>query len=204
MGKAVIGLSWEPKLPALTSSLAPASSSGSGSGPKPEKRRPGSESGVLWKPSSELIDGLFVPPSNPKKLNKLLRTQVKDTAGSSWFDMPAPTITPELKKDLQLLKLRSVVDPKRHYKKGDSKSKNLPKYFQVGTVIESANEFYSGRLTKKERKATLADELLSDHKLRDYRKRKVWEIEEENRPAGNEKWKIKGRQSMRRAKQRRH
>lgn len=84
MGKAVIGLSWEPKLPALTSSLSPASSSGPGSGPKPEKRRPGSESGVLWKPSSELIDGLFVPPSNPKKLNKLLRTQVKDTAGSSW------------------------------------------------------------------------------------------------------------------------
>lgn len=36
-------------------------------------------------------------------------------------------------------------------------------------MIESANEFYSGRLTKKERKATLADELLSDHKLRDYR-----------------------------------
>lgn len=200
MGKAVIGLSWEPKLPAFTSSFAPAS----GAGPKPGKMPSGSESGVLWKPSSELIEGLFVPPTNPKKLNKLLRKEVKDTAGSSWFDMPAPTITPELKKDLQLLKLRTVIDPKRHYKKGDAKSKTLPKYFQVGTVVASATEFYSGRLTKKERKATLADELLSDHKLRDYRKRKVREIEEEKRPAGNEKWKIKGRQSMRRAKQRRH
>lgn len=37
-----------------------------------------------------------------------------------------------------------------------------------------------------------------------YRKRKVREIEEQNRPAGNEKWKIKGRQSRKRAKERRH
>lgn len=40
---------------------------------------------------------------------------------------------------------------------------------QVGTVIESSTEFYSGRLTKKERKATLADELLSDETLKNYR-----------------------------------
>lgn len=40
---------------------------------------------------------------------------------------------------------------------------------QVGTVIESAEEFYSGRLIKKERKATLADELLSDRNLGTYR-----------------------------------
>lgn len=96
--------------------------------------------------------------------------------------------------------MRSVIDPKRHYKKGDSKSKTLPKYFQVsvsrdiyittfdyfrllksvddrvdfliyqvGTVIESASEFFSSRLTKKERKATLVDELLSDDHLRAYR-----------------------------------
>ncbi|KAF6175866.1 hypothetical protein GIB67_003354 [Kingdonia uniflora] len=105
--------------------------------------------------------------------------------------------------DFSLL-LRSVMDPKRHYKKGDTKSKALPKYFQVGTVIESASDFYSGRLTKKERKQTLAEELLSDHHLGDYRKRKVREIEEHNRPAGNEKWKNKGPQTYKSAKQRRH
>ncbi|KAH6795280.1 hypothetical protein C2S51_036266 [Perilla frutescens var. frutescens] len=104
--------------------------------------------------------------------------------------MPAQTITPELKKDLQLLKLRSVIDPKRHYKKGDSRSKTLPKYFQVGTVIESASEFFTGRLTKEERKATIADELLSDTTFHQYRKCKVREIEEQNRPAGVDKWKM--------------
>lgn len=39
----------------------------------------------------------------------------------------------------------------------------------MGTVIESATEFYTGRLTKKNRKATLADELLSDTDLAQYR-----------------------------------
>ncbi|KAK9266788.1 hypothetical protein L1049_012519 [Liquidambar formosana] len=195
-GKAVIGLSWEPKLPSLSSS----SKHGSDNNKSQNLR----ECGTLWKPNTDLIDGLFVPPNNPKTLNKLLRKQVKDTAGRNWFDMPAPTITPELKKDLQLLKLRSAIDPKRHYKKGDSKSKTLPKYFQVGTVVESVSDFFTGRLTKKERKATLADELLSDRSLGDYRKRKVREIEEQRRPSGVDKWKIKGRQSWKRAKQRRH
>lgn len=96
------------------------------------------------------------------------------------------------------------MDPKRHYKKSEAKSKTLPKYFQVGTVVESSADFFSSRLTKKERKATLADELLSDPTLGQYRKRKVREIESQNRPAGNDKWKMRGRQSQKRAKQRRH
>ncbi|KAI8561973.1 hypothetical protein RHMOL_Rhmol04G0382300 [Rhododendron molle] len=208
--KPVIGLSWEPKLPLLPSVTKNGSAK---SQPLPP------ETVAAYRPSTELVDGMFLPPNDPKKLNKLMRKQIKDTAGKNWFDMPAPTITPELKKDMQLLKLRSVLDPKRHYKKGDSKSKTLPKYFQaspcgvifgiftinkVGTVIESPSDFFSGRLIKKERKATLADELLSDQTLGQYRKRKVREINEKNRPAGVDKWKIRGKQSWKRAKQRRH
>ncbi|XP_024961513.1 rRNA-processing protein fcf2-like [Cynara cardunculus var. scolymus] len=163
-----------------------------------------SESSLVYKPKSELIDGLFVPPNDPKKVNKLLKKQVKDTTGKNWFDMPAPTLTPELKKDLKLLKLRNVIDPKRHYKKGDSKLNIFPKYFQVGTVVEPVSEYFTSRLTKKERKPTLADELLSDQSLKVYRKRKVREIEEKNQPGGVDKWKIKGKSSWKRAKQRRH
>lgn len=137
---------------------------------------------TAWKNEKQLQDGLLVPPRDPKKLKKMARKQVKDTLGDKWFDMPAQTITPELKKDLQLLKLRNVVDPKRHYKADDAKG--LPKYFQVGTVIEPASEFYSGRLTKKERKPTIADELLSDSAFEQYRKRKHLEIERVNNPVG--------------------
>ncbi|KAK6930364.1 Fcf2 pre-rRNA processing, C-terminal [Dillenia turbinata] len=186
-GEVGIGLSWKPKLPSLSSSSAAKHGSVK------------SETSLLWKPSSELVDGLFVPPNNPKMVNKLLKKQVKDTAGTNWFDIPAPNITPQLKKDLQLLKLRSAIDPNRHYKKADSKSKTLPKYFQA----KSSTDYFSGRLMKKERKATLADELLSDYSLAECRKRKVREIEEQNEPGGNHKWKIKGHHSQMHAKQRR-
>ncbi|XP_042479320.1 rRNA-processing protein fcf2-like [Macadamia integrifolia] len=190
--KSSIGLVWEPKvpLPSVTKT-----------GPEVSQKLP---ENVVWKPENELVDGLFVPPNDPRKMNKFLRKKVKDTAGKSWFEMSAPTITPELKKDLQMLMLRNVIDPKRHYKKGGTKSKTLPKYFQVGTVIVSSSDFFSGRLTKKERKATLADELLSDQSLGEYRKRKVQEIQEQNRSVGNQKWKIKSKHSWKRAKERRH
>eukprot|EP01018_Ginkgo_biloba_P037637 Gb_34113 [translate_table: standard] len=144
---------------------------------------------TVWENEKQLQDGLLVPPRDPKKLNKLARKQVKDTSGAKWFDMPAQIITPELKKDLQLLKLRGVLDPKRHYKADDSKG--LPKYFQVGTVIEPASEFYSARLTKKERKATIADELLSDPALGQYRKRKYLEIQDEKSAGRKKSWKQK-------------
>ncbi|CAN6358364.1 unnamed protein product [Urochloa humidicola] len=158
--------------------------------------------GSLWKPPSELVDGLFVPPRDPRKVNKLTRKNIKDTTGKGWFDMPAPSITPELKKDLEILQLRHVMDPKRHFKRS-GKSKALPKYFQVGTVVEPASEFYSGRLTNRERKTTLVDELLSDQSLKSYRLRKVREIQESRTPGGNQKWKNKGKQTFKRAKDRR-
>ncbi|KAH0448504.1 hypothetical protein IEQ34_022304 [Dendrobium chrysotoxum] len=131
----------------------------------------------IWKAGSELVDGLYVPPREPKKLNKLLRKSMKDTTGKSWFDMPAPIITPELKTDLEILK--------------------------VGTVVEPASEFFSGRLTKRERKSTLADELLSDSTFQTYRKRKVKEVNESRRPGGVGKWKIKGKATWKRANERR-
>ncbi|KAM7279168.1 hypothetical protein ACFE04_006302 [Oxalis oulophora] len=180
--KSTIGVSWEPKIPNLPS-VKKSDTVNNG------KSQNQGESSVLWRPNSELVDGLYVPSNDPKKVNKLLRKQVKDTAGNGWFDMPAPTMTPELKRDLQLLKLRGAMDPKRFYKKGDKKT--LPKYFQVGTVVESPLEFYSSRLSKKERKTTITEELLSDSKFRQYRKRKVREIEDKNRPGGNAKWKNK-------------
>lgn len=187
-------MSWAPKLPSLATT-----SCSSKSEPAP---KPSTAQGSLWKPQSELVDGLFVSPRDPKKVNKLTRKSVKDTTGKGWFDMPAPTITPELKKDLEILQLRHVMDPKRHFKRA-GKSKALPKYFQVGTVVEPASEFYSGRMTRRERKTTLVDELLSDQYLKSYRMRKVREIQESRMPGGNQKWKNKGKQTLKRAKDRR-
>lgn len=51
------------------------------------------------------------------------------SAGKNWFNMKAPEVTDEMKNDLEVLKMRSALDPKHFYKKNDFKS--LPKYFQV-------------------------------------------------------------------------
>ncbi|CAK8568290.1 unnamed protein product [Lathyrus sativus] len=189
--KPVVGLSWQPQLPFPYDPSHAQFPAAKG------------QNNTIWKPNSELVGGLLVPPNDPRKLNKLLRQQVKDTSEKGWFGMPAQTMTPELQRNLKLQKLRGAIDPKRHYKKCDSNSKTLPKYFQIGTVVGSPLDYFSGRLTKKERKETFADELLADKKDSAYRKRKVLEIEEQRQPAGNAKWKIRGQSSLKRAKERR-
>ena len=52
---------------------------------------------------------------------------------AKWFNMPAPELTPELKKDLLIIKSRKALDPKRFYKKDHSRG--LPKFFQVRVVL---------------------------------------------------------------------
>ena len=84
----------------------------------------------------------------------------KATAGSDWFNLPRTDLTPELKRDLQLLKMRNVLDPKRHYKKENGKA-TVPNFSQVGTIIEGPTEFYSSRIPNRERKKTFVDEVLA-------------------------------------------
>ena len=63
-----------------------------------------------------------------KKAKKLEREKTK---GQEWYGMPATEVTDEIKRDLEVLKMRDALDPKRFYKKNSSKE--LPKYFQVKT-----------------------------------------------------------------------
>lgn len=87
--------------------------------------------------------------------------------------MPRTDLTPELKRDLQLLQMRSVLDPKRHYKKDKTSKKSaVPQFSQVGTVIEGPTEFLSARIPNKERKRTFVDEVLANADARDRFKRK--------------------------------
>lgn len=111
---------------------------------------------------------------DPQQL-KVDKKKARDsTAGEKWYGMKAPDMTPELKMDLELLKMRNVLDPKRFYKKSDSKKD--PKFFEMGTIVEGNTEFFSARLTKKERKQTFAQELLGDEDSQKYFKRKYAEI----------------------------
>ncbi|POS82645.1 hypothetical protein EPUL_005758 [Erysiphe pulchra] len=100
----------------------------------------------------------------------------KATAGTDWYNLPRTRLTPELKRDLQLLRMRDVLDPKRHYKKDNLRNK-IPEFSQVGTIIEGPTEYFSGRLTNKERKKTLVQETLEHEKITGRFKRKYNEIQ---------------------------
>ncbi|KAK9466852.1 Fcf2 pre-rRNA processing-domain-containing protein [Lipomyces arxii] len=128
-------------------------------------------SSALVKPISKLT---FRSITDPVAVRHQVKKERELTSGEKWFDMPKTEITPTIRRDLQLLKLRNVLDPKRHYKRENDKE--LPTYFQTGTVVEGPTEYYS-RMTKKQRKQTLADEILADQKSKDYFKRRYDEIQ---------------------------
>lgn len=112
----------------------------------------------------------YVSKSSVKKQNRKEREKTK---GPGWFNMTAPEMTEEVRQDLEILQMRSVLDPKRHYK---SDMKVLPKYFQMGHVVDNHAEFYSSRIPKKDRKRTLADEIIHDEETLRYQKKKYNEI----------------------------
>lgn len=45
--------------------------------------------------------------------------------------MPAQVMTPELKREVQAMRLRNALDPKRFYKGAAKDSKTMPEFFQV-------------------------------------------------------------------------
>lgn len=90
--------------------------------------------------------------------------------------MKGSELNAETKRDLQLLKLRGAYDPKRFYKSSDHK-RGFPAHFQMGTVVEGPTEFYSSRLTKRERQQNITQELLHDADMNDARKRRFGKIQ---------------------------
>lgn len=141
------------------------------------------------KTSSNRDNLTFRNISDPVLLKRAAKEKRESTAGEKWFNMPKAEMTPELKRDLQLLQMRNVLDPKRHYKKNtfgisnkdgeETENGGFPKFIQKGTIVEDSSEFFSARLTRKQRKQTFAQEVLSDDKTKTYFKRKYGEIMQE-------------------------
>jgi hypothetical protein len=95
-------------------------------------------------------------------------------AGARWFHMKQPEMTAAVKRDLQVIKQRAALDPKRHYKKDKWQ---VPKYFEMGTIVEGSAEFYSARMKRRERGNTLVEEVLHDEESKKYFRRKYSEIQ---------------------------
>ncbi|EHK17802.1 uncharacterized protein TRIVIDRAFT_76153 [Trichoderma virens Gv29-8] len=118
------------------------------------------------KPVGEDVKAL--PPKQEKTEVRVPRPQVaaseqrkgKNTAGPEWFDLPKTNLTPEFKRDWQLLRMRNVLDPKHQRKTLRS---TAPEYSQVGRIIASPTDPYSARLGSRERKSTLLESIMSAH-----------------------------------------
>ncbi|WEW61859.1 dTDP-fucopyranose mutase [Emydomyces testavorans] len=133
------------------------------------------------------LDESRAVPEQLKKLSETIRvveqpkatgkSKEKPTAGPDWFDLPKTVLTPELKRDLQLLRMRTVLDPKRHYKKESGKAKP-PEYSQVGTIVEGPTEFFSARIAKKDRRKTFVEEAMATEQENGRFKRKYEEIQD--------------------------
>ncbi|XP_033643209.1 deoxynucleotidyltransferase terminal-interacting protein 2-like [Asterias rubens] len=118
-------------------------------------------------------------PSHKESIRQMQRRKKKEReskTGDGWYNMAAAEMTDKLRNDIRAIRMRSSLDPKRFYKHNDMKA--LPKFVQVGTVVESAADFYHSRVPKKQRKQTIVDELLADAETRRYNKRKYMELQE--------------------------
>ncbi|KAG7088542.1 hypothetical protein E1B28_012524 [Marasmius oreades] len=162
------------------------------------------EPSSLREPEAELADrnantssisaGAPAPPIPPPELSKsgksITKKQRKElrnkTAGSDWFDMPAPSESelPRLYREVEAMRLRNQLDPKRFYKKDEGEGKGikgLPKHFAIGTVVITNTPFGGGGsgqdLTRAERKRTLVDELVDDAEARRYAKKKFQDLQ---------------------------
>ena len=97
------------------------------------------------------------------------------TAGRGWFGMAPAALTDDVRADIAIIRNRTYLDPKRFYKKADIMD---PKLVQVGTVIEGSEEYYSSRLTKKQRRQNLAEEIMADSDVKKYAKTQFSKIQD--------------------------
>jgi hypothetical protein len=154
-----------------------------------KSKAPSKKSGVSWKPETCLpkrtdtgLDSCL-PIHKHGNSYKILqsasksRLESKKDASKKWFELPTQEITEEVKADLRVLRLRSAFDPKQFYKKFDETK--FPTEFHVGTVVENAADFYSGRLSKKQRKRTMAEEVMHDEYLASVRKKRFNRIQDD-------------------------
>ncbi|BGP20394.1 hypothetical protein JCM10213_002294 [Rhodosporidiobolus nylandii] len=113
----------------------------------------------------------------PKLSKNAIRAKQPHTAGSKWFNMPATPMTPELKRDLDALRLSNALDPKKFMRAG-AKKERVGEFFQVGHIIQPSTRATTlsteqqGRVQKR----SFIDELVSNEQQQAYAKKKTKEV----------------------------
>ncbi|EGR31928.1 interacting protein 2, putative [Ichthyophthirius multifiliis] len=118
-----------------------------------------------------------IQPLKETNAEKRERLEQKQNTLDQWYGLQKKTnLTLEEKNQLVLLKLKGYINPKMHFKSSDMK--NIPKYFQVGTVI-GGSDYGVGieKISRKKRQNNIANELIELDKKAQFTKKKFGEIQ---------------------------
>ena len=130
--------------------------------------------------------------SSSSTSSKHTKNNDNSTSSDKWYELPEQELTPDVRRELEIVKMRNYLNPKRFYKANDSKT--LPTRFQFGTIISGQFERNSETLTRAERKNTIAESLMHDRKTRKYTKRVFDQVQDERKlPKSNKRRKQHGR-----------
>ena len=103
---------------------------------------------------------------DPYKMKPATKPEKVETAGENWYNMPKAEMTEELKRDWEILRMRSVLQ------KGGANAVELPEeppeFLQVGIIRDNPMEGRKGRVSRKYRAATITEALAKDQGFRDF------------------------------------
>jgi len=133
----------------------------------------------------KMTDSVIPPLNNARLKQKERKAEREKTAGRGWGDMPKAKMTEELKADLRALQLKNFIYKDRFFKAPDTKQ--LPKYVQIGTIVEDKWDPKDASLTKKEKKGSIAQQFLRDDAKGMFSKRKYEKVNDRLRRMGTKK-----------------
>eukprot|EP00612_Vaucheria_litorea_P000501 CAMPEP_0171452850 /NCGR_PEP_ID=MMETSP0945-20130129/794_1 /TAXON_ID=109269 /ORGANISM="Vaucheria litorea, Strain CCMP2940" /LENGTH=246 /DNA_ID=CAMNT_0011977601 /DNA_START=111 /DNA_END=851 /DNA_ORIENTATION=+ len=136
------------------------------------------------------------PPLFKKKREDRVIAGGGKVLGKGWFGYRGAEPSKELQRDIDVIKMRSYLDPQRFYKASEIGNRGIGLQ-QVGTVVEAPNEFFSSRLTKRQRRRTVVDELMSDQNIKNYVRSKALKLStEKGKKASSKKFKFIARKKQ--------
>lgn len=127
------------------------------------------------KPDVQALERTLLAPQQ-EQLTGALAT---GASSDQWHEIGEREFTAEETRDLRIIENRQHIDPKRFYKSTGTgrKQGELPTRVHFGTVVVGAHEFYSSRLTKRERRSRIIDEVLGDERLAQYARKRSMRIQ---------------------------
>lgn len=84
-----------------------------------------------------------------------------------WFEIAVPELTTDVRRELAIVRNRTFLDPKRHYKTA-KEDRDMPKTFAIGTYVAATGERSAPREARAPKAPTLVNALLGDGGFKAY------------------------------------